>query len=125
MATLLFLILDGHLMILQVLADSFTAIPVGPRFLNPEIFWNITLYSAQMFITAVLLALPVMVGVLLINMGFVVMMRAAPQLNVFAMGFPITLLTGFVLMFLSYQVLLPVLTEFMNTTFAFLIAEVN
>jgi flagellar biosynthetic protein FliR len=95
-------------------------LPAANFVLNADFFREVVLYSAQMFVTGTLLALPVMIGVLLINVGFGVMTRAAPQLNIFSIGFPMTLLGGFVLMLLSLPVLLPVLGDAFERVFAVL-----
>lgn len=118
LATLFFLAIDGHLRMLQLLALSFDVFPVANFVLNAGFFIEVVAYSAQMFVTGTVLALPVMVGVLLINIGFGVMTRAAPQLNIFSIGFPMSLLGGFVLMLVSMPVLLPVLGEAYERVFA-------
>lgn len=124
-ATLFFLSMDGHLLLIELLANSFTAIPINGDMFSVQIFWNIVLFSSEIFVTAVLIALPIMVGVLLVNLGFGVMTRAAPQLNIFAVGFPTTMLAGFLLMFMSLPVLFPILADLFTNTFAFLDFLVN
>lgn len=125
LATLFFLAIDGHLQLLQLLALSFQRFPLAVFALDAGFFGNIAFFSAQMFVTGTLLALPVMVGVLLINIGFGVMTRAAPQLNIFSIGFPMSLLGGFILMLLSLPVLLPVLDEAFANAFVLLDAMVG
>ena len=124
-ATLLFLAMDGHLLLIKVLADSFIALPINSGLISTQTFWNLALFPAEMFASAVLIALPVMVGVLLVNLGFGVMTRAAPQLNIFAVGFPTTMLAGFILMFLSLPVLSPLLVDLFTSSFDFLRFLVN
>lgn len=124
-ATLLFLAMDGHLLLIKVLADSFIALPINSGLISTQTFWNLALFPAEMFVSAVLIALPVMVGVLLVNLGFGVMTRAAPQLNIFAVGFPTTMLAGFILMFLSLPVLSPLLVDLFTSSFDFLRFLVN
>lgn len=124
-ATLFFLSMDGHLLLLQMLADSFIAIPIHSDIFSMEILWNVALFSAEMFVTAILISLPVMVGVLLVNLGFGVMTRAAPQLNIFAVGFPTTMLAGFLLMLLSLPILFPLLTDLFASSFNFMRFLVN
>ncbi|MGV3593033.1 MAG: flagellar biosynthetic protein FliR [Gammaproteobacteria bacterium] len=119
-ATLFFLAIDGHLRLLELLAMSFEVFPVTRFVLDAGLFQEVMLYSAQMFVTGTLLALPVMIGVLLINVGFGVMTRAAPQLNIFSIGFPMSMLGGFVLMLLSMPVVLPVLGNAYDAVFVLL-----
>ncbi|HEY0963322.1 MAG TPA: flagellar biosynthetic protein FliR [Pseudomonadales bacterium] len=120
LATLFFLAIDGHLRLLELLAMSFDVFPVTTYVLDSALFREVVLYSAQMFVTGTLLALPVMIGVLLINVGFGVMTRAAPQLNIFSIGFPMSMLGGFVLMLLSMPVVLPVLGKAYDAVFVLL-----
>lgn len=124
-ATLLFLAMDGHLLAVRMLADSFVALPINGDLVPTEIFWNITMFCAEMFVTAVLIALPVMVGVLLVNLAFGVVTRAAPQLNIFAVGFPTTMLAGFTLMLLSLPVLSPLVLDLFTGSFDFMRFLVN
>ena len=124
-ATLLFLAIDGHLLLLQVFADSFAALPINGALLSTEVFWNLGIYSAEMFLSALMIALPIMVGVLLVNLGLGVITRAAPQLNIFAVGFPATMLTGFVLVLLCLPLLSPIMLELFITSFDFLQSNLN
>lgn len=123
--TLYFLAMDGHLVMLEVMADSFTYIPIGTLPSGMELFSDIALYAAELFLAAVLISLPVMVGVLLVNLAFGVMTRAAPQLNIFAVGFPTTMLAGFILMFFSIPVLTPLLEDLFLAGFEFMRTMVN
>lgn len=115
LATLLFVSMDGHLAALDVFAQSFQLFPVGGAMTLPDIFIQTAAFAGQMFVFATLIALPAMSGVLLVNLAFGVITRAAPQLNIFAMGFPLIMLAGFILMLLSLPVLMPLLTELFTT----------
>jgi len=101
LATLIFLAIDGHLMLIQFLADSFTLLPIGLSGWRNDFAINVVLWGSQMFLSALLLALPALTAVLLINVAFGVITRAAPQLNIFAVGFPVTILAGFIFITLS------------------------
>jgi flagellar biosynthetic protein FliR len=118
LATLVFLSVDGHLVALDILGNSFTRFPAGDFALDALLFWEVGLFSTQMFVTGVLLALPVMTGVLLVNLAFGVMTRAAPQLNIFSIGFPMAMLAGFILMLLSLPVFMPLLDTAFTQTFS-------
>lgn len=100
-ATLIFLTIDGHLILIQVLADSFVLLPVGLTGWSNDFGINVVLWGSQMFLGALLLVLPALTAILLINVAFGVITRAAPQLNIFAVGFPVTILAGFVFITLS------------------------
>lgn len=101
LATLLFLALDGHLVAIQVLAESFRILPIGPVGLNAQAFYDLVLWGSWMFSGAMLLALPATTAILMVNLAFGVMTRAAPQLNIFAVGFPVVLMGGFAVVLLT------------------------
>ncbi|HTQ99134.1 MAG TPA: flagellar biosynthetic protein FliR [Candidatus Acidoferrum sp.] len=119
-ATLYFLGVDAHLRLLGILAVSFNGIPLQQLTLDAGFFRAIVAFSAQIFVFGTLLVLPVIVGLLLVNLAFAVMTRAAPQLNVFSLGLPLTILAGFVLMILSVPVLAPLFESFMDLTLGFM-----
>lgn len=106
LATLLFLALDGHLLLLGALAESFRVLPIASGGLEAGLFLDIFQLGAQIFATAVALALPALTAVLMTNIAFGVITRAAPQLNIFAVGFPVTIAVGLVFMMLSLPVFL-------------------
>jgi flagellar biosynthetic protein FliR len=116
---------DGHLLLIDVLVQSFVYIPVGSPFNALEVFGDIALFASELFVAALLIALPVIVGVLLVNLAFGVVTRAAPQLNIFAVGFPVTMLAGFILILFSLPVLFPTLGSFFTVGFNFMRTLVN
>jgi len=101
LATLVFLALDGHLLLIEVLAESFLTLPVSVNGVARSGLWDLVNHAGWMFSGAVLMALPAMAALLMVNLGFGVMSRSAPQLNIFAVGFPATLIFGFVMMLLT------------------------
>ena len=105
--TLLFLALGGHLMIIQLVVSSFQALPVGFDGIERESFWVIISFSSQMFIAAIWIALPALISILVITLAMGIMTRAAPQLNIFSVGFPVTMLMGFIIMMLLMPTILP------------------
>ena len=101
LATLIFLAVDGHLLLIQALANSFNLLPVGLYAFRETFPLDIVMLGSQMFVSALLIALPALTAVLLINIAFGVITRAAPQLNIFAVGFPVTILAGFIFILLT------------------------
>jgi flagellar biosynthetic protein FliR len=100
LSTLLFLSVDGHLVMVQALVSSFHHLPVGVEGLSRDAAWEILNWLGTILSTAVLIALPAMASLLIVNLAFGVMTRAAPQLNIFAVGFPIMIILGvFIVMF--------------------------
>ena len=98
LVTLVFLALNGHLLLIELLADSFRLLPVGVIRPEAEQLWKVALWGSYMFAGGLLVALPAVTGLLLVNIAFGVAARAAPQLNIFAVGFPVMILAGFLLM---------------------------
>lgn len=100
LATLLFLSLDGHLLLLELVRESFLVFPVGTSW-PLELPWTLVMWGSTMFASGLLIALPALAALLLINLSFGVMTRAAPQLNIFVVGFPISLIAGFLLIYFT------------------------
>lgn len=98
---LVFLSLDGHLALIAMLAGSFELLPVAGGGLTRAGVWELLAWSSQVFIVAMKIALPAVTALLVVNLSFGVMSRAAPTLNLFAVGFPVAMLLGFVVIFLS------------------------
>ncbi|NOY63138.1 MAG: flagellar biosynthetic protein FliR [Gammaproteobacteria bacterium] len=96
LATLIFLSFNGHLIMVEVLVNSFKTLPVAETGLGADSIWALVMWGSWIFSGAVLIAIPAVSALLLVNLAFAVMTRSSPQLNVFAIGFPITLIVGFV-----------------------------
>ncbi len=94
LATLTFLALGGHLALLEVLVNGFITLPIGTSGLGHEGLWMMVLWGGQLFAGAVMIALPGVTALLIVNLAFGVVSRAAPTLNLFAVGFPISLVVG-------------------------------
>lgn len=101
LAMLAFLLANGHLLLLGSVAQSFHILPVAVDGLTRAGLWGLVEWSSRLFAAGLLMALPVVMALLLINIGMGVVSRAAPQLNIFAIGFPITLLMGFVVIWVT------------------------
>jgi len=99
-ATLVFLSIGGHLIIIEMMLDSFRLIPINEFYVNREMLWAILQWSSLIFSGAVMIALPAMVTMLLTNSAMGVISRAAPALNVFAVGFPASLFFGLIMIYL-------------------------
>ena len=93
LVTLLFLSMNGHLVVFEVLVESFTTLPVGQG-LSTANFWDLVLRLGWVLGAALILVLPAITALLVVNVAMGVMTRAAPQLNIFSIGFPLTLVLG-------------------------------
>ncbi|PCH61327.1 MAG: flagellar biosynthetic protein FliR [Gammaproteobacteria bacterium] len=99
--SLLFLALNGHIILILVVAKSFEVMPVSTTGLSADSVWQMLEWAGLMFAGGVLIALPVVAGLLFVNVGFGVMTRSSPQFNIFSVGFAITISLGFVIILFS------------------------
>jgi flagellar biosynthetic protein FliR len=95
--TLTYLAINGHLMLLGVLAQSFHTLPIGAH-LDQGFLLTLVLWGAHVFETGLLIALPAVIALVIVNLALGVVTRAAPQLNLFGIGFTITLMSGFLVL---------------------------
>lgn len=103
MVTLLFLAMDGHLRLIALLAESFRTLPPGQSTIDGNGLHAVVAFAVHLFGGAVRVALPAMTSLLMVNIGFAAISRAAPSMNLFAVGFPITITLGFVALWLSLR----------------------
>ena len=97
----LFVTLDGHLLMLRVFFESYSILPIGAM-PPPFVLIGAGIKAAgSMFIAASLIMLPVVGIILMINVSAGIMTRSAPQLNLFSFVFPVTILSAFVILYFS------------------------
>lgn len=99
-ASLAFLAMNGHLMMLEVVAQSFHTLPVG-QMISGKSLYSLTLWGASIFSFGLQISLPLLAALLITNLALGILTRAAQQLNLFAIGFPITLTVGFIVLTLT------------------------
>ncbi|MBI2801314.1 MAG: flagellar biosynthetic protein FliR [Gammaproteobacteria bacterium] len=116
LATLFFFATDTHLHLIQLLVDSFTIVPVGTT-IPREAYAGVMNWSGDLIGLAVVISMPILVALLIVNISFAVMARAAPQLNIFAVGFPVTILFGVVMMTLMQGALHSELNQTFDSAF--------
>jgi len=97
--TLVFLSFNGHLVLIEVVANSFHTLPISATGLSAESYWQLAMWGSDMFAGAVQIALPAIGALLFVTLTLGVMTRAAPQFNIFAVGFPISLIWGIVIIY--------------------------
>ncbi|MBA1272807.1 flagellar biosynthetic protein FliR [Stutzerimonas azotifigens] len=93
LVVLLFLAMNGHLVVLEIITESFVTLPVGGG-LSSNHFWELAGKLGWVLGAGLLLVLPAITALLVVNLAFGLMTRAAPQLNIFSIGFPLTLVLG-------------------------------
>ncbi|KVE35014.1 flagellar biosynthetic protein FliR [Burkholderia sp. TSV86] len=112
-AMLAFVALDGHLQVFAVLVDSFRLVPVSADLLRAPGWRTLAASGAAIFEMGLLLALPVVAALLIANLALGILNRAAPQIGVFQVGFPVTMLVGLLLV----QLMAPNLIPFVGRVF--------
>lgn len=100
LTVLIFMGCDLHLQFLEALVESFKRMPLDTPVLNRPLYHELAAQGGQIFLSALQLALPLLSALLIVNMTLGVLTRAAPQLNLFGIGFPLTLLAGYVMLYL-------------------------
>ena len=99
---LFFLAFNGHLIVIGLLVKSFEMMPIASFAAGSFDAIAIARYGQQVFMVGLLFALPIVAALLAANLALGVLTRAAPQLNLFAVGFPATIFGGIVLLMLLY-----------------------
>jgi flagellar biosynthetic protein FliR len=120
LGSLTFLALDGHLALIQTLIASFHGLPVGPSSFAPATLHALANWGSQIFLGALRIALAGMTALVVINLGFGVMSRAAPSMNLFGVGFPITLVFGLIVVLLGLSSMQSGLVEMLGSAFQFM-----
>lgn len=116
-ATLLFLAFDGHLALINMVFNSFIYIPVGSTLIQPDAIWGVVAWATHMFSGALMVAIPAVTALLITNSALALMTRAAPQLNVFSVGFPITILLGLTVIALTLPSMAVVFQNLVSSAF--------
>ena len=111
LATLLFLSLNGHLILIATVIDSYQILPANLSGIPVNSLGAVAALGSKVFASGISLALPAMAAMLMVNVTFGVITRTAPQLNIFAVGFPVTILAGLFIMFLVMPGFLVALTN--------------
>jgi flagellar biosynthetic protein FliR len=113
-AMLVFLATNGHLVMFATLVQSFTVLPVSSVPLAVTGWQYLAMLGGQLFTLALMLSLPLVAALLICNLALGILNRAAPQLNIFAVGFPLTLGVGLVVIELMMPRIAPVMDHFFS-----------
>jgi flagellar biosynthesis protein FliR len=121
LAVLIFLALDGHLLLIAALAHSFETLPVADAPLAAGGWMTLARAGGGIFATGLMLALPLVTALLILNLAMGILNRASPQFSIFAVGFPLTLLAGIAMLYL----LMPNLAAFLDPRFGDALGQVQ
>ena len=116
-ATLLYLALDGHLILIREVLNSFNILPIGAGGISPTAYWMLVSWGSNMFLSAVMIVLPAITALLMVNVSFGVMSKASPQLNPFSVGFLITIILAFAIIYITFPTLVPHFEKIMTAIF--------
>jgi len=111
LAVLVFLSVNAHLLLLGILVESFQSLPISHQPLSAGGFHNVAAYGSTVFSTGLQLALPLIAILLMTNLALGILTRSAPQLNIFAIGFPITLGVGLIVLNLTLPYFAPLFEQ--------------
>ena len=100
-ATLIFLTMDGHFIVIQALVKSYSVLPPGGASISQPLVEKLTDLSASVFVIGLQIGAPLIVALFLANTVIGLLSRSVPQIQVFVVGFPLTLLLGFLFLFLG------------------------
>ena len=117
LVTLTFLALNGHLALIEVLVQSFSTLPVGADGLGVAGLSTVAGWGSQLFAGALAIALPGVTALLIVNLAFGVMSRAAPAFNLFAIGLPVSLVFGLVIVSVGLPAVQATFMELLARTF--------
>lgn len=125
LTALFFLAMNGHLLAIYLVAESFTVLPIGSLPFQAVSLAALVKSAAMMFSLGVLLALPLITALLVTNLALGVLSRVAPALNLFAVGFPVTMALGFIVLLLCLPYLGAAMEPVFNRGFETLEAVVR
>lgn len=120
-ATLVFLSMNGHHLLLQGLSDSFTILPLGHLAFSPAVTGSVLQIFARLFVAAIKIGGPIIGVILLTDVALGILARTVPQLNVLVVGFPAKLFVGLV----TIIVAMPAVFVVVNNLFGDLPADIH
>lgn len=105
LAMLIFLLINGHLFIINTIVDSFISFPIYENFFPNQLLKSVLNYSGIIFTGSIMLSISIVVTILLANIALAVMTKFAPQINVFSIGINMTLILGLICVYLTFNVI--------------------
>lgn len=118
--TLVFLAMNGHLVMFETLVESFYVLPIGSGGFSLLSWQDLAMRVSWLFASGLMIALPGITALLIVNISLGVITKAAPQMNIFSIGFPLTVVMGLVIFWVSTAGLLPQFQGLTEQTFTFM-----
>lgn len=112
-ASLYFLALNGHIALIELLVNSFITLPLNGIF-SLDTAMAVAEWGGRMFIGALLVSIPAVTALLVVNISMGLMTRVAPQMNVFSVGFPLTMMLGFIFIAISIPMIMRIFQDILE-----------
>ena len=116
-SNLIFLAFNGHIWLIKTLHSSFSTLPVALNVIDVHSFYSLMSLGSWLFSSGLMVALPAVTAILLVNLSFGIMTKVAPQMNIIAIGFPLVMVLGLVITWVSMVAYLPQFQWFTEQTF--------
>lgn len=123
--TLVFLFLNGHLLVIKTVMNSFTVLPVGHYFIPDQLITSVLNYSSVIFSGAMMLSITVVIAVLITNFALAMMTRFSPQFNLFSIGINMTLILGLYCVYLTFTLVVDKGAGFLHESITFLQSSIG
>lgn len=122
---ILFFILNGHALLLKALYQSFIKIPIGHFIISNKIYEVLVQESVLLFKMAVKISAPIVVTIILVNIGMGIIAKSVPQINVFIMGMPLNITAGLMTMYFTFAVIVGIFSSYMEDMFTHMFKMMN
>lgn len=114
LAMLIFLVMDAHHDLIYVFVKSYEWLPSGHIDINKLVLAKVMASAGGMFVIALKMSAPVVIAMLVVNLVLGFIYKAAPQMNVFFVSYPVYIFVGFLVMLISFPVFVQVLTGYFS-----------
>lgn len=121
-ATLVFLAVNGHHLLIAALAQSFDMVPVASLQINAGVYGEIATFGQSILVMAIKMSAPVIVAILVANLAMGILGRAVPQINVLVTSMPVTIMIGMAVVFICLPLLVLEMNGLLDSTASSLFA---
>jgi flagellar biosynthetic protein FliR len=120
MMLILFLMVDGHLKLIEIIHRTIQAVPIGTAMAPPTILWVAVEVMTKSFVLSVMVAMPVLAAGMLIEIGMGAVVKTVPQLNMFVVGIPLKIIIGLIVMLMTFSVFANFTRDIFDTIFKYI-----
>lgn len=116
-AVLLFFVVNGHHVLIRIIADSYLILPLGTFTVTEPLGMEVTTWLSKMYIIAYKIGMPMIFTLLLVTVGLGILARTVPQMNVFIVGLPLKIFVGLFMMMASIGYVIYLLRQYFDMMF--------